>query len=130
MLDRGLVYRVEGDQALVEMFPEAKCRGCAACHLLAPGRHGLTAANPLGAKVGDQVEVEITAEANRLIPLVVFGLPIVCFLLGLAVGSLFSELWSIVLALFLLGASFGLVRRFDRFAAGQAGFQSRIVGVS
>jgi len=130
VLDRGVVYRLDGDRALIEMFPEAKCRGCAACQLLAPGRHGLTAANPLGAKVGDQVEVEITAEANRLIPLIVFGLPIGCFVLGLAAGSLFSELWSIILALLFLGASFYLVRRFDRFAATQARFQSRIVGVS
>ena len=129
MLERGVVYQLAGDQALIEMFPAAKCRGCAACQLLAPGRHGLTAANPIGAKVGDKVEVEITQEANRLVPLVVFGLPIIFFIVGLAVGSFISEAWSIILALLALGAGFGLVRWFDRYAAGQSRFLSRIVAV-
>jgi positive regulator of sigma E activity len=129
VLDRGVVYQLDGDQALVEMFPEAKCTGCAACQLLAPGRHGLAAANLIGAKVGDKVEVEITQETNRLIPLVVFGLPIGFFVAGLAVGSIFSETWGIILALAALLVSFGLVRWFDRYAAGQARFQSRIVAV-
>jgi positive regulator of sigma E activity len=129
VLDRGVVYQLSGGQARVEMFPEAKCIGCAACQLLAPGRHGVTAANPVGAKVGDQVEVEITPETNRLIPLVVFGLPIVCFMAGLAVGSVISEVWSIVLASLFLGASFGAVRWFDNYTAKQARFQSRIVSI-
>ncbi|MCU0641910.1 MAG: SoxR reducing system RseC family protein [Candidatus Margulisbacteria bacterium] len=111
------------------MVKEGKCGGCSACQLLAPGRHGLTAQNPLGAKVGDQVEVEITAEANRLIPLVVFGVPTLAFIAGLIVGSRFSELLSVVLALGFLGLSFGLVRWFDRYAACRASFQSRIVAL-
>jgi positive regulator of sigma E activity len=61
--------------------------------------------------------------------LVVFGLPVVFFLVGLAVGSVFSETWSVIFAAVFLLASFGVVRRFDRYAAGQARFQSRIVAV-
>jgi sigma-E factor negative regulatory protein RseC len=111
------------------MIPDAKCRGCAACQLLAPGRHGLTADNPIGAKIGDKVEVEVAQETNRLIPLVVFGLPIVFFLVGLVIGNIFSETWSIIFAATFLLASFSVVRRFDRYAAKQARFQSRIVAV-
>jgi positive regulator of sigma E activity len=126
MLDQGVVYKLTGAKAWVEMSQAEKCRGCAACQLLAPGRWGIEAENLIDAQAGDRVEVEVTAEAGRLIPLVVFGVPSLGFFVGLLLGNIFSESAGIIFAVVLLGTSFLLVRQFDRWAARQTRFTSRL----
>jgi positive regulator of sigma E activity len=127
MLDRGTVFELAGDFALVEIAGTEKCRGCAACQIFASGRSGVAAVNGLGAVVGDEVEVEIVPATKVAAPALAFGLPFLCFVFGIIVGAIWSEPFS------LLGGALGLIvglvgaRWLDGYFFGRGTFRSSLV---
>jgi sigma-E factor negative regulatory protein RseC len=129
MLDRGRVLKVERNIAWIEFASSSSCAGCGACHKEASGKMLLEAENPVGAKAGDLVEVEISSAAKVLGPLLVFGTPLLLFILGLIAGSLISENAGIVLGLIFFLASFIFVKWIDRYASKQKKFRNRIISV-
>jgi len=127
MLDRGKVFELDGDTALVEIAGTGECRGCAACQMFAAGRPGVAAVNGIGAVIGDEVEVEIVPAAKMSAPALAFGLPFLCFIFGVIAGAIWSELFSFIggaigLAVGLIGA-----RWLDLYFFGRGTFRSRLV---
>jgi len=129
ILDRGVVFKIEGSQALVEVVPPSECRGCTACQVFSSGKKGLAAENAAGAGVGDRVQVEVSPAAGVAAPIIAFGIPILFFLIGVVSGSLLSELFSILFGVLFLAAGMLLVRLLDRSIAGQKIFKCRIVRI-
>lgn len=129
MLDQGRVAKVERDLAWVEFAPTSSCASCGACHMAASGRMVLEAENPVGAKVGDLIEVEISSAAKVLGPLLVFGVPILFLIFGIVLGSLISENIGIVLGVVFLVIGFLSLRLIDRYVARQKKFRNRIVRI-
>jgi len=129
MLDKGRVLKVEGDMASIEVASSAACAGCGACQKAPSGKMLLEAENPVGAKAGDMVGVEISSAARVLGPFIVFGIPIVLFIIGIVAGSLISENAGIALGLIFLLASSIFIKLIDRYASKQKKFRNRIIRV-
>lgn len=129
MLDQGRVIKVERGLAWVEFMSSSECARCGACHMAASGKMLNEAENPIGAKVGDMVEVEISPAVKTLFPFIAFGIPIIFLFLGLSLGSIISEKAGIILGILFLILGFLSVRIIDRFMARQKKFRNRIVRI-
>lgn len=128
MLDQGRVLKVEKYLAWVEFAASSACAGCGACHQAASGKMVLEAENPIGAKAGDRVEVDISSAARVLGPLLVFGTPILFLISGIIIGSLISETAGIVLGVIFLVVGFLSLKMIDGYVARQKKFRNRIIG--
>lgn len=128
-IEQGRVISVAGRTAWVELTTTAKCEQCDACQIMAAGSRGVEADNPVGAAVGDQVEVEICRAAKVSFPLLVFGLPVFLFIVGVILGSFLSELWSVAAGTVFLLAGMLIVKLADRYIAGQKRYNNVILKV-
>ncbi|MDD4179489.1 MAG: SoxR reducing system RseC family protein [Candidatus Margulisbacteria bacterium] len=126
MLDRGIVCRIEGEKAFIEIAASEKCRGCSACQLLASGQKGVEAENLVGAKIGDLVEVDIPVKGKMLAPIIAFGLPVFFLFLGIILGSFISQRYAIIWGLIFFAVSIRLVRLLDDLLAARPAFKNRI----
>jgi len=126
-IEQGIVIKVEGSDVWVELTPGERCKGCAACHLLSAGKRGVIAEDPVGAAVGDMVEVEICQETRLIFPLIVFGLPVVFLLVGIFLGRLVSELMAVLLGFAFLFLSYLLIKMVDRYVAGQMQYKNVVL---
>ncbi|BBB89766.1 MAG TPA: SoxR reducing system RseC family protein [Methylomusa anaerophila] len=93
----GIVLEIIGDMAKVRTSRHSDCENCGAC----PGNTALVldARNPLGAKKGQRVAIEVQ-EANMLkAAFVVYVLPLILTVIGVVAGSYiggqfhFDPLW-------------------------------------
>lgn len=87
--ERGIVTAASATGVDVRVSGDSACANCGACcHV---DRDGVTiegALNDLGAKVGDDVEVEVPEGADTRAGIIVFIVPAVGLLLGYLVGAL------------------------------------------
>ncbi len=86
MSEKGVVVRLEDDQAIIEMEASKDCEACGACRYSREGRMVTPVANILRAKVGDSVEIEIEPQVVLAAAAVVYILPIVLFFAGYTIG--------------------------------------------
>ncbi|MDZ7331939.1 MAG: SoxR reducing system RseC family protein [candidate division KSB1 bacterium] len=87
MLENGIVMRVERDLAWVMMIKGEQCAGCTACKSFGEGRFEIVALNRLGARPGDNVEVEINPKQVVKYSAIVFLLPVFALIIGYFLGS-------------------------------------------
>lgn len=127
MLDRGVVFKLDGDSALVDIAEVGECRGCSACRIFGSGHKGVAALNQIGAVVGDEVEVEIAKAAKVSAPALAFGFPFLCFMFGVVAGAIWSELFSFIGGA--VGLTIGLVgaRWLDGYFFGRGTFNCRLI---
>ena len=78
------------------------CHKCAGCGAVAQTLQ-ITADNPIGARKGDRVYVESSTATVLWAAVLVYLLPIVCFLSGYAIGTLVGQEALIATIAFLLG---------------------------
>ncbi len=99
MTQIGIVTKTEGDRAVVSVARASACEGChrhaegcTACSLLGgDNRHTAEVANPIGAKIGDRVEIEAPEGRVLAYAALVFLFPIALAILGYMIGcALFS----------------------------------------
>ena len=137
MIETGKVIEIKGDRAEVALPPT---EGCASCKKCAMGRTGkymtLEAQNPVAARVGDEVTVEVPRRDPLVAASLLFGLPLLGMLAGIIAGTLLeralgwgSEVPAMVLGAVLLVASFFLVKMREKRLSGKKGRQVRIVRV-
>lgn len=126
-IERGIVYKISGNSAWIELAASSKCEHCEACQILSAGKRGVEAENQVGAGVGDEVEVEICQETRVVFPLLVFGLPVIFLILGIFLGGLVSETASIIFGAVFLLLGFLIVVVVDKYVAGQKKFRNVIV---
>jgi sigma-E factor negative regulatory protein RseC len=88
----GMVVAVRGDLAQVTMQRSRVCEGCGSCCVLVDEDTMLAEArNAVGAKQGDRVVVELPASASIRAAYILYGVPLLAFLVGLGVGALLGS---------------------------------------
>jgi positive regulator of sigma E activity len=85
-METGFVTSIQDSDAIVELSIQESCESCGARLVCVPdqsGKRRLRAANPIGAKVGSQVN--ITEKSNFLLKVsfLQYGIPFLGFLLGI-----------------------------------------------
>ncbi len=84
----GTVVGTREDLAVVSLARGRYCEGCGSCCVAAGEASMLAEArNPVGARVGDRVEVEIPVKAALKAAYLLYGIPLLVFLLGLGAGG-------------------------------------------
>jgi len=96
VIDEGLVIEAGKGLARIRVSPQTACCECSA-RTLCQGSKGtdgiMTALNPLQARPGDAVRVEIPESALNREAIRIFGLLLVSILAGLGLGSLAAPLF-------------------------------------
>jgi len=83
------VVEILGGKAKVKVKRGAACESCkidSLCKMLSQGYVVIEAENPIGAKTGQEVMVTIYNEEVLKASLILFGIPLICLLLGAFVG--------------------------------------------
>lgn len=125
MIDVGVVVSTEGRTARVKVRPAASCAACSA-RTFCQGQKGedgtLLTLNPLQARSGDEVTVEVPEDAYSADAIRLFGGLLLAALLGFGLGSLVgflarlpvSEAGFVGLLVGLAGGGFAVYRFFGR----------------
>ena len=125
--ETGVVIELKGSgMALVRAMGGATCEGCkcqAACHALGGGtERRVTAINRAGAIVGDRVLMTIGSGSFLKASFLVYLLPALSLVVGSFMGARYSsQIWpgadsevvSVLIGLFGMGASFLVIRLFN-----------------
>lgn len=83
----GVVKEVHKDSAVVMMERQDMCGECHACEMLSGKKVcTLTCRNPIQCKVGDRVEITLTNKHFLKATYIVYGIPLVGFVMGIALG--------------------------------------------
>jgi len=126
--EEGIVVESCGDRARIRVARTSACKHCstrALCRPFGETYNEMEVANPAGASKGQRVVVGV--EPARLVKnsLVVYGIPVVGFIAGAAVGGYVSRVWAgkdaadigaITGAALFLGLALIVTRTLDRAA--------------
>lgn len=93
MEETGKIVELNGNRAKIEINTSGGCAQCGQAHVCNPlgqNKKVIELKNTINAQVGDWVKIEIK-EKNRIVSiLVVFGIPIFLFLIGVIIGHQIS----------------------------------------
>ncbi|WP_296561381.1 SoxR reducing system RseC family protein [uncultured Acetobacterium sp.] len=139
MKEIGTVRTLRGNNAEVEIKRNSACGDCGACHVSKDQSVMLTTAkNPVNAKSGETVEVEMQFANVFVAAFIMYGIPLIAFILGSSVayylvGSL-NLRWDQVLTSFFTGISltviaYLLIRQVDRQGRFSSKYQPVIVAI-
>jgi len=96
MREKAIVVGNKKNRAQVEIRRSTACEGCKGCSV---GREGkpirVWAKDPIGARVGQNVEIELSATTFLSATLIAYGVPLLAFLLGIGLGFKVSEVLKI-----------------------------------
>ncbi len=115
MKERGRVIETAGNVAKVEIFRKDECSRCKVCGFGSRDRIVAVAANTIGAKEHDEVELELEGSQVVRAAAIVYLIPLAFLLVGLYLGTVLSSfidrrdmapLASAVLGFGLLGLSY------------------------
>ena len=115
MNEIGTVTKVEGDFADVIFQRQSMCKHCGACIKAGPDEMMVRVENTLGAKVGDRVSVSMGQTAFVEASLVMYGVPLVALLVGVAVPLLLrvSEYIAAACGVVCAVLAYAVIRRFE-----------------
>lgn len=131
MAEYGTVTAVKGKVLTIEIPRSKACAGCGACVPL-DGKNTMSCfvLNECDAKVGDVVELAPGENKELGASLLLFGLPLVCFLVLLLLGKLFTtELVSFFIALGAMALGYVAVYFISRKIKAER-FMKRAVSIS
>lgn len=87
--EEGTVLAVHGDVAEVLLRRSRLCEGCGSCCVVVDSDSMLAEAdNPVGAEKGDRVVVDLPADRSIRAALILYGVPLLAFLVGYGLGAL------------------------------------------
>lgn len=138
MKEKAVVVGNRGDEAKVEIIRTSACNGCKACSV---GRDNkalhVWVDNPLKAKIGQEVEIELNPSTILSATFIAYGIPLIAFLLGIAlslkitdlVSEGFKEIFSLLIGLSTMSISFLGVHLFSEKERNIKKYTSRIVNI-
>lgn len=139
MKEVGTVRELRGNNAEVEIKRNSACGDCGACHISKDQSVMLTTAkNPIHAKSGETVEVEMEFVNLFFAAFIMYGLPLVAFILGSCVAYFLVESLNIgldqVIISFLSGicltaVTFLVIRYLDRKGLFNSKYQPEITAI-
>jgi sigma-E factor negative regulatory protein RseC len=136
--EEGRVIAGEGDLVRVEMERKSACATCRACSLGRANTVVTEAKNPLGARIGQRVKVEISSPAILKGAFFVYIFPLFGLIfgmgLGLAIGNRLgfgedSQRIGIIVGLISLALSFLFIWRRSRRMKARGAYLSRIIRI-
>jgi len=101
MKEQGKVIELKGDIAVVKMQKKNKCEKCGLCEKIAGREPFLEVKNKIGAKIGDEVEVEIKEDDLLKISIFIFGFPLLGLILGI-ISSYFLKNITLKIVVFIV----------------------------
>lgn len=110
----GVIVAVHGDEATLRFSRGKMCAHCGACLSAGLEQMELTLPNTLGAVVGDTVTVEMRDGQVAGASLVAYAIPLAFLLMGVWIGSNFSELAALLAGLGGCAVSFAVLRVIDK----------------
>lgn len=119
----GTVKKIANEQATVSIERQDMCGSCHACEVVGEVKKcEILCKNTCGAKVGDQVEISLKEESFLKATMIIYGLPLVGLILGIALGwgvsqsfnLVYTELSMILGGLLLLTLTYKVIRRKDK----------------
>ena len=116
----GEIIEVNGARATVKFARTKACGQCNACVRFGNDEAVVEMENSIYAQVGDRVEIVLHARSLVSASLILYGVPLLALLLGVALGSLMGDLWAAGLGVSFALAAFLIIRllepRFDRMS--------------
>ena len=91
------VVGIEGDQVRLRYLRHSVCQSCGACSMFGAGEQEVLLANDLSLdlQVGDRVAVEMKSGQFLRASLLLYGVPLLFFLLGYPAGESLSRIWGL-----------------------------------
>ena len=87
MIEVGRIVEISGGKAKVSLPRKEGCAGCGRCSFAVGGKNMLLEAeNDAGGRPGDEVEVNVPSRDPLQASLLIFGLPLLAFLVGAIIG--------------------------------------------
>jgi len=107
--EKGEIIESRGFDAKVCIEPSEACKHCAASHLCRQDGESrvIEVENKVGAHVGDEVYIEISATIGFVAFFLLFGLPVILGLIGVVFGSRYNDTYAIFLGV--AGFALGLI---------------------
>lgn len=109
----GKVILTEKEFAIVEMTRTTACSGCSGCGNAdeETGDMEIRVYNPVKAKKGDVVEINMDTQNVLLAAAIAYGLPFFALIIGILLGDFFfkSEIISAISGISLLGITYYLI---------------------
>lgn len=119
-VETGRVVKVEAGKAIIEIKKHSACGNCKAnCAYMETGLRQIEAADPIGVKLFQTVEISIPEEAAFQASMVVFGIPLAALIAGVLIGNYIGmrmeveNIFEILGGVFSLGLSFFIVRAYN-----------------
>jgi sigma-E factor negative regulatory protein RseC len=122
-IEEGIIIKTHGKTATVQIKRSSSCSHCKACNLGDDGNMTAEAENPIDAKVGDKVGLNLNSKKALTASLVVFGLPLLALCIGI-IGTSFvigkmeyqnnSQTPGIIVGLALFFLSFIPIKAYDK----------------
>lgn len=137
MKEQGVVTRlISSKLAEVALKRSSACEKCGLCHDVGEGMVGLEAANEVGAKRNDVVEIEFSSEEVVKGSIVIFLLPVLFLIGGYLFGSAvsrtlalqnFEEILGVFCALVFLFVSFYVIKWYDKNVEQKQALRAKII---
>lgn len=131
MRRKGKVIAVEDYKATVCFEAGESCTKCEArnyCQTAGSAR-SVIVENGIGALVGDEVYVEQTSGVGLAAASILFGIPVILALIGMILGSRWSEIRAALLAVVFFAAGLIIVKIVNNIIARSSAFLPRITGI-
>ena len=137
MKEIGIVSGIQGKKAQVIIQRSSACGDCGACQV---GKNKLTmetnAVNAVGAQRGDQVEVEMSFVNILKASLILYGIPLIVFILGVFAGNYIpfqnqpdNPLISFLSGLLLMTLSYIVIKIFDQKGVFSVKYEPHITNI-
>lgn len=111
MIQTGVVVEIENGIAKIQINDSEGCGGgCSGCKGCSIGEETLVEAeNPIGAKVGELVNIELKGDLYLKTAALIYGLPLLVLLIGVGVGTVLPDILNVNFSKELSGSITGIV---------------------
>jgi len=132
MQETGTIREIRGNEVVVELTPVSSCSTCAlhsVCNPAEVEKPVLTATNPIHAKVGDWVKLEMNPGAAITSAFLIFIFPLLGLVVGYFAGHAFGRLAEVIGSLMGFAFFLFLVKLLDPILTKKRAFKPIVIQV-
>jgi sigma-E factor negative regulatory protein RseC len=137
MREKAVVVSNKGNNAKVSIMRTTACNHCRGCSVSSGKRIYVWAKNPLKAKAGEVVEIELANSAFLSATFIAYAIPLITLLLGIFIGFKLAmifdiglhEIFALTVGIFTMAIGFGFVWIINKKAENSNRYVSSIVGI-
>ena len=129
MCQTGKVIAVSGQTAVVRFVRGDACGRCNACFHLGAKEAEIEIRNTIGARVGDEVSIELKGGSMLKASVIMYGAPLAGLLAGVLIGAQWGDLYAAAGGLLLCGGVFFILRGLEPRFTKMNEFKPRMVEI-